>query len=75
MSDKAEETAGNKVFVNPRYRYYTVKVGDDLRAISSRVYGSPDYFLEIARVNNLTNLRELAAGTALVFPPIEKKTE
>ena len=72
MDKKSDKTTQSKVIFNPRYRFYTVKDGDDLRLISNQAYGSPDFFLEIARANNLINFRRLSAGTELELPTIEK---
>lgn len=50
----------------------TVKEGDTLPLMTSRIYGDPKYFLEVARVNSLTNFRRLKVGSEIVFPPIDK---
>ncbi|GAB5526572.1 MAG: peptidoglycan-binding protein [Roseivirga sp.] len=50
----------------------TVKEGDTLPLMTSRIYGDPKYFLEVARVNKLTNFRKLEVGSEIVFPPIDK---
>lgn len=50
----------------------TVKEGDTLPLMTYRIYGDAKYYLEVARINGLTNFRKLEAGTELVFPPIEK---
>lgn len=49
-----------------------VKEGDTLPLMTSRIYGDSKYFLEVARVNNLTNFRKLKVGSEIVFPPIDK---
>jgi hypothetical protein len=50
----------------------TVKEGDTLPLLCFREYGDSKYYYQVARVNNLNNLKELAAGTKLIFPPIVK---
>jgi len=50
----------------------TVKEGDTLPLMTQRIYGDSRYYLEIARINGLTNFRKLQPGSELVFPPIEK---
>jgi hypothetical protein len=50
----------------------TVDQGDTLPLMAYRIYGDPLYYLEVARVNNLTDFRQLEVGRKLVFPPIEK---
>jgi hypothetical protein len=50
----------------------TVKDGDTLPLMTQRIYGDSRYYLEIARINGLTNFRKLEPGSEIVFPPIEK---
>lgn len=50
----------------------TVKQGDTLPLMTYRIYNDESLYLEIARVNNLTNFRELKPGMQLFFPPIDK---
>jgi hypothetical protein len=50
-----------------------VKAGDSLPMLCNQIYGSPDYYLEVARVNGLDNFRNLQPGTRLIFPPLDKK--
>jgi len=49
-----------------------VKSGDTLPLLSKDIYGSPTYYLWIAKVNNLTNFRILTPGQELFFPPLSK---
>lgn len=49
-----------------------VKAGDKLPLMTQAIYGSTDYYMEIARINGLTNFRQLEPGTQLYFPPIDK---
>lgn len=49
--------------------------GDTLPLIAHRIYGKPDLYLEVARVNKLINFRRLTAGTQLVLPPIDKRVD
>jgi hypothetical protein len=44
--------------------------GDSLPQLSNRIYRSPGYFVQIAKVNQLDKLRYLAPGTALTLPPL-----
>ncbi|MDX1636323.1 MAG: hypothetical protein R3281_00035 [Balneolaceae bacterium] len=53
----------------------TVKEGDTLPLMTHRIYGDSKYYMEIARINGLTNFRNLEPGTELVFPPLEKTTK
>ncbi|MEL6867962.1 MAG: LysM peptidoglycan-binding domain-containing protein [Bacteroidota bacterium] len=50
----------------------TVKAGDTLPLMAYRIYGDSRYYLEVARVNELTNFRQLEVGSELFFPPIDK---
>lgn len=50
----------------------TVKEGDTLPLLTHRIYGDSRYYLEVARINGLTNFRHLEPGTEIVFPPVEK---
>lgn len=49
-----------------------VQAGDTLPLLCHRVYRDSSYYLEVARVNGLTNFRELKAGSRLRFPPLDK---
>ena len=52
--------------------YRTVRKGDTLPLLCYRIYGHSRYYWQIAKVNKLSNFRELRAGRELFFPPIEK---
>jgi len=52
----------------------TVREGDTLPLMTNRIYGSPKYYLEVARVNQLNDFRNLVPGTQLYFPPVDKTT-
>lgn len=47
-----------------------VKAGDTLPLLCYRVYKDCSYYLEVARVNNITNFRDLTPGSRLHFPPL-----
>lgn len=49
-----------------------VKEGDTLPLMTYRIYGDSKYYLEVARVNKLTNFRKLETGQSIFFPPLEK---
>jgi LysM repeat protein len=51
---------------------YLVKAGDTLPSLCDRIYGDPNYYLEVARVNQIDNFRRLNVGSKLFFPPLEK---
>lgn len=52
----------------------TVEEGDTLPLMAYRIYGDSKYYLQVARVNGLTNFRKLQPGQELFFPPILEKT-
>lgn len=45
--------------------------GDSLPQISSRIYRSSNYYVQIAQFNELNKFRCLPAGMALVVPPLK----
>jgi len=49
-----------------------VIAGDKLPLMTHKIYRTPDYYIEIARVNKLYNFRNISAGVQLIFPPIDK---
>jgi hypothetical protein len=49
-----------------------VKEGDNLPAMVQKIYGDFKYYLQVAKVNNLTDFRNLQPGQKLVFPPFDK---
>ncbi|WP_025741558.1 CIS tube protein [Aquimarina pacifica] len=54
--------------------YRIVKAGDTLPLMTFRIYGDPKYYLEVARVNNISNFRKLNVGQELFFPPLQKQS-
>ncbi|MBT3385303.1 MAG: LysM peptidoglycan-binding domain-containing protein [Prolixibacteraceae bacterium] len=49
----------------------TVKEGDTLPLMSFRIYGDSKYYIEVARINKITNFRKLNVGQRIFFPPFE----
>ncbi len=49
-----------------------VKAGDTLPLMCYRIYGDPQYYLQVAAANGIANFRQLQPGTDIFFPPIEK---
>ncbi|OUC11772.1 MAG: hypothetical protein B0A82_26670 [Alkalinema sp. CACIAM 70d] len=49
-----------------------VHAGDTLPLMTDHIYGKPDLYLEVARVNKLVNFRRLRTGTQIAFPPVDK---
>lgn len=46
--------------------------GDTLPSMVFNIYSDCKYYLEVARVNGLTNFRKLVTGQGILFPPLEK---
>lgn len=51
----------------------TITANDKIDLMSYKIYKDSRYYMELARVNNLNNVRRLKVGDKLVFPPLEKK--
>ena len=46
------------------------KAGDTLPLLCYRIYNDSSYYVEVARVNNITNFRDIKPGSRLHFPPL-----
>lgn len=51
---------------------HKTKAGDTLPLLCAKIYGDSRYYLQVAKFNKLTDFRQLAPGTEIIFPPIEK---
>lgn len=51
----------------------TLKENETLAVKSCEIYGSDDYYIVVARTNDLNNFRKIEAGTQLYFPPLKSK--
>lgn len=47
-----------------------VKAGDTLPLLCYRIYRDSSYYLEVARINNVTDFRDIKPGAKLHFPPL-----
>jgi hypothetical protein len=54
--------------------YRVVKSGDTLPLMCYRIYGHSKYYLEVARVNKLSDFRRLQPGTQIFFPPLTTRS-
>jgi len=52
--------------------YRVVKKGDTLPLMCFNIYGDSKYYLQVAKVNQLNNFRNLTVGDEIFFPPITK---
>jgi len=50
-----------------------VRDGDTLPLLAEEIYGDPQLYLEVARVNRLVNFRRLRPASRLSFPPLDKQ--
>jgi nucleoid-associated protein YgaU len=49
---------------------FTFKEGDSLTSMCQEIYDDVGYYVQIAKMNGLTNFREIPIGTKLFFPPL-----
>jgi hypothetical protein len=49
---------------------HTVQAGDTLPLLCDRIYGSSQYYSQVAEANGLNGFRDLQPGMQLVFPPL-----
>ena len=49
----------------------TFNEGDHLTTISSKIYGSSAYVLQVAKANNLDSFRGIEHGKNIYFPPLQ----
>ena len=69
LSAVEEAKKANKTSPDLTHRI-EVMAGDSLPLLCHRVYRNSAYYLQIARINGLTNFRNLKPGTTLSFPPL-----
>ena len=50
-----------------------VKDGDTLPLMAFKIYGDSKYYFQIAKINNLKNLKKLETGQKILFPPLTTK--
>ena len=69
ITKKEESLKANKS--SPDLTHQIVfRQGDTLPLLCYRVYEDCSYYLEIARLNNISNIGDIEPGTRLVFPPL-----
>lgn len=49
-----------------------VQQGDTLLLLCEAVYGTPDYYLQVAKANKLGDFRNIVPGQEIFFPPLNK---
>ena len=50
--------------------YIEFSASDTLPGLCQKIYGNGGWYLEVARVNKLVSIRNIPAGTQLLFPPL-----
>ena len=53
----------------------TVEGKGRIDRMTNRIYKTPDYYIDIAQVNQLNNFRKLKAGDKLLFPPVVQEAQ
>ncbi len=51
-----------------------VKYGDNLPALCKKIYGSTEFYMQVARINQLPSIYALEPGMQLLFPPLDKNS-
>jgi hypothetical protein len=69
----ASQFALNKISSPDLTHYKKVGAGERLDLLTYKIYNDSKYFLQVARVNKLSFLRNIRPGTNLAFPPFDKK--
>jgi hypothetical protein len=72
---KKEEAATQKTKSPDLTHYRILKEGDTLPLLSQMMYGDPSYYMELAKINGLTNFRNIKVGQRIIFPPIDKSNK
>jgi hypothetical protein len=49
-----------------------LRAGETLAGLCQQIYGDPALYLKVARANQLVQVRHLAPGTRVRFPPLQK---
>jgi hypothetical protein len=71
VKDKDRLLGENKTSPDLTHRV-TVNAGETLPMLCEKIYGSPHFYIQVARANKLTGFRNLKPGQLLFFPPIAK---
>lgn len=48
-----------------------IRDGDTLPLLCYKIYKNSGYYLQVAKINQLKNFRQLKAGSKLIFPPLK----
>jgi len=69
ISSKKEAKEANKTSPDLTH-YIEVKAGDNLPLLCMKIYNDCSYYSKVAKINGLTNFRNLKPGSKLYFPPL-----
>ncbi len=69
---REEIQAENKLSSPDLTHYRKITEGNRLDLMTFSIYNDSKYFLQVAKSNDLTNLRKLKTGNELYFPPFDK---
>jgi len=69
MTGKEEALKANKKSPDMTH-IVTFKSGDTIPQLCYQIYGDGVYYNQVARINNITNFRNIKPGTILRFPPL-----
>jgi len=72
---KKEESAKQDLKSPDLTHYRILTEGDTLPLLSQMMYGDPSYYMELAKINGLTNFRNIKVGQRIIFPPIDKSNK
>ncbi|WP_161887916.1 CIS tube protein [Pontibacter russatus] len=69
---REEQLAEAKLSSPDLTHYRKVSQGDRLDLMAYRIYNDSNYFLQVAKANALSHIRNIVPGTELYFPPFDK---
>jgi len=73
ITGNVKDPSGANIKNSPDLTHFrVVKAGETLPMLSMEIYGTPDYYLDIAEINGINHCRKLEPGIELKFPPLEQ---
>ena len=69
MSQEEESLRANRKSADLTH-VVEVRAGDTLPLLCYRIYRDSHYYTQVARLNNITDFRDIKPGTKLFFPPL-----
>jgi hypothetical protein len=72
-SDEESERTARERKSSPDLTHIRImKKGQSLPWLCNLIYGSPKYYIQVARANGISNIRHIEEGTEILFPPFTK---